>query len=53
MASGGAVAAITQTHLEPVLRAILGQFPFPIRGFHSDNGWEFINESVPGLLRDR
>lgn len=47
----GSVAAITQTHLEPVLRAILGQFPFPIRGFHSDNGSEFINESVSGLLK--
>jgi transposase InsO family protein len=47
----GAVAAITQSHLEPVLRAILQQFPFPIRGFHSDNGSEFINESVSGLLQ--
>jgi transposase InsO family protein len=47
----GSVAAITQTHLEPVLRAILGQFPFRIRGFHSDNGSEFINESVSGLLK--
>jgi transposase InsO family protein len=47
----GAVAAITQSHLEPVLRAILAQFPFPIRGFHSDNGSEFINESVAGLLQ--
>jgi transposase InsO family protein len=47
----GAVAAVSQTHLEPVLRAILSQFPFPIRGFHSDNGSEFINESVSGLLQ--
>lgn len=47
----GAVAAITQTHLEPVLQAILAQFPFPIRGFHSDNGSEFINESVSSLLK--
>jgi transposase InsO family protein len=47
----GAVSAITQTHLEPVLRAILGQFPFLIRGFHSDNGSEFINDSVAGLLQ--
>jgi len=47
----GSVAAITQTHLEPVLRAILGQFPFFIRGFHSDNGSEFINDSVSGLLK--
>lgn len=47
----GSVAAITQRHLEPVLQAILLQFPFPIRGFHSDNGSEFINESVSGLLK--
>jgi transposase InsO family protein len=47
----GSVAAITQAHLEPVLRAILGQFPFPIRGFHSDNGSEFINDSVSALLK--
>lgn len=47
----GSVAAITQTHLEPVLRAILSQFPFRIRGFHSDNGSEFINDSVSGLLK--
>ncbi len=47
----GAVAAITQTHLEPVLQAILAQFPFPIRGFHSDNGSEFINDAVSGLLK--
>jgi transposase InsO family protein len=47
----GSVAAIAQSHVEPVLRAILAQFPFPIRGFHSDNGSEFINESVAGLLQ--
>ena len=47
----GAVAAITQSHLEPVLRAILAQFPFAIQGSHSDNGSEFINESVSGLLK--
>jgi transposase InsO family protein len=48
----GAVAAITQKHLEPVLRAMLSQFPFPVRGFHSDNGSEFINDTVSGLLKD-
>src|ERR1700681_886068 len=47
----GAVAAIAQLHLEPVLQAILEQFPFPIRGFHSDNGSEIINQSVSGLLK--
>jgi transposase InsO family protein len=48
----GSVAAITQMRLEPVLRAILSQFPFPIRGFHSDNGSEFINDTVSGLLKE-
>jgi transposase InsO family protein len=48
----GSVPAITQMHLEPVLRAILRQFPFPIRGFHSDNGSEFINDTVSGLLKN-
>ena len=47
----GAVAAISQSHLEPVLLAILEQFPFTIRGFHSDNGSEFINETVDKLLK--
>jgi len=48
----GSVSAITQAHLEPVLRAIPQQFPFPVRGFHSDNGSEFINDTVSGLLQD-
>jgi len=47
----GSVFAISQSHLEPVLQAILEQFPFLIRGFHSDNGSEFINETVSGLLQ--
>lgn len=47
----GSVAAITQAHLEPVLKSVLAQFPFPIRGFHSDNGSEFINDTVGGLLK--
>jgi transposase InsO family protein len=48
----GSVEAITQSHLEPVLQDLLRRFPFPIRGFHSDNGSEFINDIVSGLLRD-
>jgi hypothetical protein len=47
----GAVAALTQSHLEPV-RAILQQFSFSVRSFHSDNGSEFINDTVAGLLKD-
>ena len=33
-----------------MLEALLDQFPFLIRGFHSDNGSEFINYSIAKLL---
>ena len=41
---------INELWLLPVLEALLGQFPFVIRGFHSDNGSEFINYTVARLL---
>jgi transposase InsO family protein len=41
---------ISEAYLEPVLEAMLRQFPFRIRGFHSDNGSEFINVTVAKLL---
>jgi transposase InsO family protein len=46
----GAVAHISEAWLRPLLEAMLEQFPFPIRGFHSDNGSEFINHTIAGLL---
>jgi len=33
-----------------VLEAMLHQFPFRIRGFHCDNGSEFLNHTVAQLL---
>jgi len=45
-----ATARISEAWLEPVLAALLRQFPFPILGFHSDNGSEFINQTVARLL---
>jgi transposase InsO family protein len=45
-----AVEQISEAFLLPVLAAILAQFPFRIRGFHSDNGSEFINHMVAKLL---
>jgi transposase InsO family protein len=45
-----ATARISEAWLEPVLTAMLRQFPFRIRGFHSDNGSEFINHTVAKLL---
>lgn len=46
----GATAQISERYLVPVLEAMLAQFPFQIRGFHSDNGSEFINHAVAKLL---
>jgi transposase InsO family protein len=50
MAGLGAVAQISEAYLIPVLEAMLAQFPFRIRNFHSDNGSEFINHTVEKLL---
>jgi transposase InsO family protein len=46
----GATAQISEAWLLPVLEAMLEQFPFHIRGFHSDNGSEYINHTVATLL---
>jgi len=46
----GATPHISEAWLLPLLEAMLDQFPFRIRGFHSDNGSEFINYQVSGLL---
>jgi transposase InsO family protein len=46
----GCVAKISEHYLIPVLQAMLKQFPFRIRGFHSDNGSEYVNDVVAGLL---
>jgi hypothetical protein len=45
-----ATPQIAELWLIPVLEAMLQQFPFVIRGFHSDNGSEFINYTVARLL---
>jgi len=44
------VERISEYHLEPVLETMLAGFPFVVRGFHSDNGSEFINKTVANLL---
>ena len=46
----GCCETISEAHLIPVLEAILHQFPFRVRGFHSDNGSEFLNRRVEKLL---
>jgi transposase InsO family protein len=44
------VERISEAYLVPVLESLLAQFPFVIKGFHSDNGSEFVNHVVAGLL---
>ena len=41
---------ISEAFLIPVLEALLLSFPFPILGFHVDNGSEYINHRVAELL---
>jgi transposase InsO family protein len=45
-----ATPSISERYLLPVLEEMLRQFPFTIKGFHSDNGSEFINRTVQTLL---
>ena len=44
------VEKIAESYLVPVLERMLVGFPFVIRGFHSDNGSEYVNEKVARLL---
>jgi transposase InsO family protein len=46
----GSTPRISEAYLKPVLENMLRQFPFRIKGFHSDNGSEFINKPVAQLL---
>jgi len=48
----GATRAISEPFLLPVLEALLLRFPFEIRGFHADNGSEFVNREVAALLKE-
>ena len=44
------VEKISEAYLLPVLKIMLDSFPFKIINFHSDNGSEYINAQVAGLL---
>jgi transposase InsO family protein len=47
----GCAEKLSELYLLPVLEAVLAQFPFAIRGFHADNGSEYINHRVAEMLR--
>lgn len=44
------VEVISELCLIPALEDAIEQFPFAIRGFHSDNGSEYVNKRTAGLL---
>ena len=46
-----AVEGISERFLLPALEALIEAFPFEIKGFHADNGSEYINYRVARLLR--
>jgi transposase InsO family protein len=41
---------ISEAYLLPVIEMLLASFPFEIKGFHSDNGSEYINGRVAKVL---
>lgn len=45
------VEGISERFLQPVLKVLVKSFPFVIRGFHADNGSEYINHRVAKLLK--
>ena len=45
-----AVSGISELFLAPVLEEAIALFPFVILNFHSDNGSEYINQTVARLL---
>lgn len=44
------VEKISEHYLIPALEILLASFPFNIINFHSDNGSEYVNKTVAGLL---
>jgi transposase InsO family protein len=41
---------LSESELAAAVRVPLDQFPFVVQGFHSDNGGEYVNKRVGGLL---
>ncbi|MCZ0944483.1 MAG: integrase [Gammaproteobacteria bacterium] len=46
----GTVEAISERFMVPVLEGLIEAFPFAVKGFHADNGSEYVNHHVAGLL---
>ena len=46
----GTVEAISERFLISVLEGLIEAFPFEVKGFHADNGSEYVNHRVAELL---
>ena len=46
----GAVEAISEQFMKPILEELIEKFPFTVIEFHADNGSEYINKIVVKLL---
>jgi hypothetical protein len=46
----GSVEAISESYMEKILAELLQKFPYAVIEFHADNGSEYINKIVAGLL---
>ena len=46
-----AVEAISERFVVPALEALIESFPFEVKGFHADNGSEYVNHRVARLPR--
>ena len=46
----GTVEAISERFMVPVLEGLIEAFPFAVKGFHADNGSEYVNHHVADLL---
>lgn len=46
----GSVSRISEAFLLPLLEELINAFPFTIKGFHADNGSEYINYQVATML---
>ena len=46
----GAVPNLTEENMLPMLKRLIEEYPFVVRGFHADNGSEYINHQVARLL---
>ena len=44
------VERISEAYLVPALKYLIDWFPFEIKGFHTDNGSEYINNTVAKIL---